>query len=210
MPVPVTGFVVSLLMQLFHRSVTCLMCVHDWQVSDHVSTCRWPTPQNGKNQERSETSIIIILSSLCPLSYVTHNSCYQQPWQQSFTRHCIDVITTYLSSGTHDIDSLSLRISPLYQDRWEGSRGTGEIQKRLSDIMQQPHPLLPYHWAELAVHWFSHFWGLRSHQRWQVTIMIGFRGFAVKILLFPLLTPSSPSFSFLIYGNQYHRPKKKI
>lgn len=58
----------------------------------------------------------------------TQLMCYQQPCQQSFTRHHADVITTYLSSGIHDsnIDSHSLRISPLYQDRWEGSRGLGK------------------------------------------------------------------------------------
>lgn len=151
------------------------------------------------------------LQPVMPLSHVTHNSCVTNSHDSS---HSWDIALMSLPHTSPQapvipVLTLSLRISALYQDRWERSRGMGEIWKRLSGIMQQSQPLLPYHWAELAVHWFSHFWGLHSHQRCQVTIMIGFRGseINIKILLLPLLTPSHPSLSFLIYDNQciYHR-----
>lgn len=151
MPVPMTGFVVSLLTQLFHRSVTCLMCVHDWQVSDHVSTCHWPTPQNGKIK-RSETSVII-LSSLCPLSHVTHNSCVTNSHDSSHSQDIalMSLPHTSLQASTIPILTLTLRISPLYQDRWEGNSGLGKYGRGYQT--SRSSLIHCYHTTELSEHY---------------------------------------------------------
>lgn len=124
MPVPMAGFVVSLLTQLCHRSVTCLMCVHDWQVSDHVSTCHWPTPQNGKIK-RSETSVII-LSSLFPLSHVTHNSCVTNSHDSSHSRDIALMSLPHTSLQASTIPILTLTLLESLPSIKIGGRGAGD------------------------------------------------------------------------------------
>lgn len=89
---------VSLLMQFSHRSVTCLMYVHDLQVTDHVSTCCWPTPQNalatslqvswGKKIIRRGQRLHCNNSfPLCPLRHIIHNPHITNGHESSHSRH---------------------------------------------------------------------------------------------------------------------------
>lgn len=81
-----------------HTSVTCLMYVHDWQVTDHVSTCchlysaecfgYFPTSLMGKKKKRIRRSQGLQSNNSLPCvpikTYYTQATRCQQPWQQPF------------------------------------------------------------------------------------------------------------------------------
>lgn len=91
-----------------HTSVTCLMYVHDWQVTDHVSTCchlysaecfgYFPTSLMGKKKKESGEARdfkAIILSPVCPLRHITHKPHVANSHDSSRSTRLDYVITTF-------------------------------------------------------------------------------------------------------------------
>lgn len=155
MPVPMTGFVISPLMQrsfkeVLRASYVCMTGRFQIMFPHAADLLHWtvwllPYKSHGKKKAREVRDFIIILSSLFPLSHVTHSPCiiniHGSSYSQDVSFMSLPHLKLHTSLYIHgQIPIFPLRSSPPSKEarRGAGKGGGGERQntEHASEITQ--------------------------------------------------------------------------